>query len=109
MVCSRNYAKHTLIPILEKQYSISVSTMDKPGDELTFLKRTHILKDNMMLIQPHPKHFAQLYEIVGITGKHTKKFAGHAEMDAPHNSKELDSDQATQFRRAVGILVYLMA
>ena len=59
-----------LIPALQSAYKISYSIMKEMGDELTFLKRRHILvNDRLMLIKSHHKHVAQLKEIMDIHPK----------------------------------------
>ena len=59
-----------LIPALQSAYKISYSIMKDMGDELTFLKRRHILvNDRLMLIKSHHKHVAQLKEIMDIHPK----------------------------------------
>ena len=49
-------------------YEISVQCIEKPGDELTFLKRLYTLHDDGRLtLQTHEKHITQLCGLLGVT------------------------------------------
>ena len=52
-----NYLNNTLVPALRAKYKISLDVVCKEGDELTFLKRKHVMvSPNQLAIQSHPKH-----------------------------------------------------
>ena len=60
-LCKRSYLESTLIPVLKARYKISHEMMSGEGDELTFLKRRHMLVNEFELaIQSHPKHLKKL-------------------------------------------------
>ena len=100
-----------LIPALQNAYKISYSIMKEMGDELTFLKRRHILvNDRLMLIKSHQKHVAQLKEIVDIHPKaYRNKTPAHPAIDNEDTTSKLKEADLTKFRSAVGILLYLAA
>ena len=87
----------------------SAQVIERPGDELSFLKRTHVLHaDGRMTIQTHHKHVQQMCSLLKMNGRiQSKKSPGHADMDKEDNSKELDAIAGTTFRTCVGILMYL--
>ena len=100
-----------LIPALQSAYKISYSITKEMGDELTFLKRRHILaNDRLMLIKSHHKHVAQLNEILDIHPKaYPKKTPGHPAIDNEDTTSKLKEADLTKFRSAVGILLHLAA
>ena len=100
-----------LLPALQSAYKISYSIMKEMGDELTFLKRRHILvNDRLMLIKSHHKHVAQLKEIVDIHPKaYPKKTPAHPAIDNEDTTSKLKEADLIQIRSAVGILLYLAA
>ena len=52
IVGSRDAVMKQLVPSLQSKYAISIELMSKPGDEVTFLKRTHeLLEDGRMVIR----------------------------------------------------------
>ena len=52
IVGSRDAVMKQLAPSLQSKYAISIELMSKPGDEVTFLKRTHeLLEDGRMVIR----------------------------------------------------------
>ena len=73
------------------------------------MKRTHrLLADGRLAIAPHPRHIEQLMKLTGIkaTSK-PKRVPGHAAIDEADNSEKLDDVEASEYRSAVGILLYL--
>ena len=46
IVGSRDAVMKQLVPSLQSKYAISIELMSKPGDEVTFLKRTHELLED---------------------------------------------------------------
>ena len=49
------YLNNTLIPALCAKYKISLDVVCKEGDELTFLKRKHVMvSPDQLAIQSHP-------------------------------------------------------
>ena len=96
-----------LIPALQSAYKISYSIMKEMGDELTFLKRRHVLViDRLMLIKSHHKHVAQLKEIMDIHPKaYPKKTPAHPAIDNEDTTSKLKEADLTKFRSAVGILL----
>ena len=79
-----------------------------PGDEVYFLKRRYLLvSGDLMVIEPHPRHVQRLIEITGV-GKgrpKTSPFPGGTLVEK--DSDVLDKDQASAYRTAVGILLYI--
>ena len=104
-----------LIPALQSAYKISYSIMKEMGDELTFLKRRHILvNDRLMLIKSHHKHVSQLKETMDIHPKihpkaYPQKTPAHPAIDNEGTTSKLKEADLTKFRSAVGILLYLAA
>ena len=100
---------NTLLAKLREKYEISAQVIERPGDELSFLKRTHVLHaDGRMTIQTRQKHVTQMCSLLKMNGRiQSKKSPGHADMDKEDNTKELDATAGTTFRTCVGILMYL--
>ena len=65
IVGTRTAVMHELVPALREKYSISIEVMSRPGDQVTFLKRTHeLLDDGRMTIHVHHKHLDQLCKLL---------------------------------------------
>ena len=94
---------------MRSRYDISMQTIEKPGDEMNFLKRTHLLhEDGRLTIKTHHKHISQLCSLLGLNMKtQNKRSPGHADMDKEDTSSDLPASSATVFRTCVGILMYL--
>ena len=68
VVGKRDYVLGNFLKELKAAYEISVQCIEKPGDELTFLKRLYTLHDDGRLtLQTHEKHITQLCGLLGVT------------------------------------------
>ena len=83
VVGQRDYVLNKLVPCLQSKCEISTQMVEKPGDELHFLKRKMtLLPDSRLLIQTHHKHVQQMCDVLGLNKTlQGKKSPGHAEMD----------------------------
>ena len=60
-----DYLRNVLEPTLRKKCKISLEVLEKAGNELTFLKRRHMLfRERELGIQSHPKHLEKLFEMM---------------------------------------------
>ena len=68
VVGKRDYVLGNFLKEFKAAYEISVQCIEKPGDELTFLKRLYTLHDDGRLtLQTHEKHITQLCGLLGVT------------------------------------------
>ena len=89
-------------------YDISVQYIEKPGDELTFLKKVYTLHDDGMLtLETHGKHVSQLCSLLAMNPRsQNKKTPAQADIEKEDHASDLSGTSATMFRNCVGI-VYL--
>jgi len=87
-------------------YDISMQCIEKLGDELTFLKRLHVLyPDGRLTLQTHHKHVMQLCSMNPKV--QNKKSPGHSDIDREDTMAALTAETSTVFRTCVGILMHL--
>ena len=108
-LCKRCYLESTLLPALKARYKIFHEMMSGKGDEVTFLKRRHMLVTEFELaIQSHSKHLEKLFELLKIgRGLRPKKTPVHPMLDEDDKSEMFDSHQAGIYRSCIGILLYV--
>ena len=88
------------------KYKCKVEWIGEVGDCIQFLKRDHTLvRDDLLIIQPHGKHFRKLLELYPIGNQKPKSTPMPATL--PVDPKPLDSAEHAKYRSAVGILLYL--
>ena len=109
IVGSRKTVLEEFIPSLQAKYTVSIEIMSGPGDEVTFLKKTHqLLEDGRMVIRIHPKHLDQLCKLLHLSKRlQNKRSPGHSEIETPDNTEELKPQDASVYRSCIGILWYL--
>ena len=109
LVGSRRFIEQEVVPTLLERYKVSLEILQKPNDELEFLKRKHrLIAVGQMAIFPHSKHFEKLFELVGVKKTwRPKNVPGHGMINEFDETMELDAAKATKFRSGVGILLYL--
>ena len=111
LLVERSLFWEKLVKCLEDNYSVATQFLEKPGDELTFFKRTMCFQhDGRLTIKTHHKHVQHLCELLELNPKlQNKKTPGHTAMDEVDDSSSLDSLQAGIYRTCVGVLLYLAA
>ena len=69
--------------------TVSIEIMSGPGDEVTFLKKTHqLLSDGKIIIRIHPKHLDQLCKLLHLSKRlQNKRSSGHSETETPDTLK----------------------
>ena len=109
VLCLAQHDYFVLEPALRKGYKISLEVFEKPGDELTFLKRRRmLLSERELAIQNHPKHLEKFFGMMKISrGLKPKQVPVHQLLDEPDETDELAPDKAKIFRLCIGILLYI--
>lgn len=109
IVSEQGFFDEKLIPTITSRYKASLNSMRKAGDSFEFLKRIHVLVDGETIhVQQNPRHFEKLFEVVGIkTSMNPKKVPCHELMNEVDDTPALDTEKASRYRSAVGILLYL--
>ena len=109
IVGSRKAVLEELIPSLQAKYTVSIEIMSGPGDEVTFLKKTHqLLSDGRMIIRIHPKHLDQLCKLFHLSKRlQNKRSPGHSAIETPDATEELDQHDASVYRSCIGIRLHL--
>ena len=108
---AEEYVMQHFLPAVKSRYEVTFDLMCKPGDELYFLKRRHVCHKSLrFIIQPHPKSFQNLFQLVGINPDSMKPRV--APMPTTGAVQELTADPlpepvAGKYRAAVGLLLYL--
>ena len=104
-----SFTELQLLPVLKEKYKLSMELMKDPGDEVTFLKRNHVLMSKTeMVIYPHEKHFHKLFDLLKIKRSwKPKNVPSHTMINEIDSSAELGPQQASTFRSAVGVLLYM--
>ena len=106
-----SFVLEEVVAKLEQKYEIDYNIMRDPGDEIWFLKRKHRLHTSQQLvIQPHQRHFDRLFEAVGLDGSRANSRSTPfppAGIFESLTEGPLGPEEASRFRTATGILLYL--
>ena len=97
---------------LKSKFKVSSEWIRQVGDEVTFLKRRHVLVSaTLLIVEPDIKYLEKLLKITGLSNaKERYKAAPFPTGGLPTDlasDRELDSESATRYRSALGILMYL--
>ena len=109
VVATKIYFTESFVPTILKRYKATIHVLEKVGDSIEFLKRTHdLVEEDVIHIRQSSKHFDKLLEVVGIKpGLRAKKVPCHPLMNEADETSELGPEQASKYRTAIGILLYL--
>ncbi|CAE7237703.1 GIP [Symbiodinium sp. CCMP2592] len=97
---------------LKSKFKVSSEWIRQVGDEVSFLKRRLILvSPNLLVVEPDIKYLEKLLKITGLDGaKERYKAAPFPTGGLPtdlSSDRELNSECASKYRSALGILMYL--
>jgi len=97
------------VKCLQQCYEVATEIMEKPGDEVSFLKRRMTLQhDDRITIETHHKHVDQMCSLLGLNRKlQNRKTPGHSDMDQVDSTGDVSPHAARAFRTCVDILLYL--
>ena len=92
---------------MQQRYELTTQVMEKPGDEVSFLKRKMTLQfDGRITVETHHNHVEQMCSLLGLNRKlQNKKTPGHSDMDQVDNTGEISAADARSFRTCVGLFV----
>ena len=109
VVGRREFAMQKRVKCLQQCYEVATEIMEKPGDEVSFLKRRMTLQhDDRITIETHHKHVDQMCSLLGLNRKlQNRKTPGHSDMDQVDSTGDVSPHAARAFRTCVDILLYL--
>ena len=100
-----------MLDALQQRYKLSVSFLRKAGDEMTFLKRKHLLvRDDLLIMQPLHKHFQRLMDLIScdyIGSTPRKAPVPTGKLATETHTDPLDEDRSQRYRSPTGLLLYL--
>ncbi|CAE7490627.1 unnamed protein product [Symbiodinium sp. CCMP2592] len=99
---------NVMVSCVQDKYKCTVSWLCEHGDEVSFLKKAYrLVRDDLLIIQPHPRHVEKLVEMFNLTRARSK--SSPLPTTLPTDDEELTGEQSSMFRTAVGVLLYLQA
>ncbi|CAE7239270.1 unnamed protein product [Symbiodinium sp. CCMP2592] len=97
-----------MVSCVQDKYKCTVSWLCEHGDEVSFLKKAYrLVRDDLLIIQPHPRHVEKLVEMFNLTRARSK--SSPLPTTLPTDDEELTGEQSSMFRTAVGVLLYLQS
>ncbi|CAE7246058.1 unnamed protein product [Symbiodinium sp. CCMP2592] len=97
-----------MVSCVQEKYKCTVSWLCEHGDEVSFLKKAYrLVRDDLLIIQPHPRHVEKLVEMFNLTRARSK--SSPLPTNLPTDDEELSGEQSAMFRTAVGVLLYLQS
>ena len=94
---------------VSSRYKCSIKWLVEPGDCISFLKRSYELvgdgEEQLLVIRPHPRHVERRVKMLNLESRKCKATPMPSSLHPDH--EPLSSDDASLFRSATGILLYL--
>ena len=109
ILCKSEFLHGKLLPTLAKAYDFNIETLQEAGDEISFLKRKHLLTvEGNILMTPHVKHFDKLFSLLRLNlNLKPKPTPAHPMLQEVDKSEPLGPKDITLYRSCIGILMYL--
>ena len=104
----KKHGLEEMVSCVKGKYKCTVSWLCSHGDEVSFLKKSYrLVREDLLVIQPHPRHVEKLAEMFNLT--RSKPKLSPLPTALPTDDDELDGERSGLYRTAVGILLYLQA
>ena len=102
-------AVDNMLAVLGKKYELNVEFLRHEGDEISFLKRKHVLlPGNRLGIEAHPKHVQKMLDMLKLHNVRPRKTPlPVGSLPCDEETPQLVGQEAMVFRQCVGILLYL--
>ena len=94
-------------PALEREFECSWVIASEEGESVDFLKRKHRVTEHGVIVQAQSDLIYKMCEVLGMSDRKTSAVPCSKELLKASNSKTLEAEQASTFRTAIGIAMYL--
>ena len=95
------------IPTIESTFECTYNIARNPGDQVSFLKRSHRVTEQGVVVQPQSDLIEKMCEVVGISPRKTSALPCSKDILKCSDSKELDAERSSAYRTAIGIAMYI--
>ncbi|OLQ15349.1 Retrovirus-related Pol polyprotein from transposon TNT 1-94 [Symbiodinium microadriaticum] len=102
-----DWLRETFIPKLQQRFEISFEIACEVGDSFTFLKRKHTILEQGILVQTPEVYIHQMANILGIKHASKQNTPYTPELIKEDRTKPLCSADASKFRSALGVALYM--
>ena len=102
-----DWLRETFIPKLQQRFEVSFEIACEVGDTFTFLKRKHTILEHGILVQTPEVYIHQMASILGIKHASKQNTPYTPELIKEDRTKPLCSADASKFRSALGVALYM--
>jgi hypothetical protein len=96
------------LPKVKEKFNISINIMEKPGDKISFLKRSFLRVSDGLVVMPgnYINNMLELYES-NFGPVRAQKVPVDGSIQVEDGSQELDARTSSIYRSLIGMLIYL--
>ena len=96
------------LPKVKEKFNISINIMEKPGDKISFLKRSYLRVSDGLVVVPgnYINNMLELYES-NFGPVRAQKVPVDGSIQVEDGSQELDARASSIYRSLIGMLIYL--
>ena len=101
------WALKEFLPVVKSKFEVTFDVASKPGDEFSFLKRQHVIMEDMIVIRPPPQYIEHMAEVCGVKPNPRQCAPCIQQLRDKDESGLLSTADASKFRAGVGIALYI--
>ena len=104
----KDYMLNHFLPKVKEKFNISVNIMEKPGDKISFLKRSYWRVSDGLVVMPG-SYINSMLELYGSNfgPVRAQKVPADGSIQVEDGSQELDARTSSIYRSLIGMLIYL--
>ena len=107
MLLPLQWALKEFLPVVKSKFEVTFDVASKPGDEFSFLKRQHVIMEDMIIIRPPPQYIEHMAEVLGVKPNLRQRTPCIQQLRDKDESALLSAADASKFRAGVGIALYI--
>eukprot|EP00439_Symbiodinium_sp_Y106_P062415 s1005_g9.t1 len=101
------WARECFIPVIEQRFQITYELPYEVGHSFNFLKRLHLITSERIVIRQPTSYIEQVKATMNVAQNNRQRVPCWSELRAKDMSRELNPEEASKFRQAVGTALYI--
>ena len=101
------WARECFIPVIEQRFQITYELAYEVGHSFSFLKRLHTITSDGIVVRQPSSYIEQMKTIMNVKQNNRQRVPCWSELRAKDMSRELNFEDASKFRQAVGTALYI--
>ena len=107
MLLPLRWALEVFLPVVKSRFEVTFEIASKIGDEFSFLKRKHVILEDMIVIRQPPQYIEHMAALLEVKPQPRQRTPCIQQLRDRDESDFLNAADSAKFRAGVGIALYI--